>query len=80
MQVDETLIRNVVEQVLAKVGKNGAAPAAAAPAGGGSYAGRFGMFTCANEAVAASREAFEELSGITMEGRKRIIDHIRRIS
>ncbi len=91
MQVDETLIRNVVEQVLAKVGNNGAArsnaaqsniaPASApAPVGGGNYAGRFGLFTCANEAVAASRQAFEELSGITMEGRTRIIDHIRRIS
>ncbi len=90
MQVDETLIRNVVEQVLAKVGNNGSTRSNAAqpnapsstptPVGGDTYAGRFGLFTCANEAVAASRQAFEELSGITLEGRTRIIDHIRRIS
>ena len=80
MQVDETLIRSVVEQVLAKVGGNGAAPKTPAPQVGGSYAGRFGMFTNVDEAVAAAREAFNELSGITLEGRKRIIDHIRRIS
>jgi acyl-CoA reductase-like NAD-dependent aldehyde dehydrogenase len=37
-------------------------------------------FTCANEAVAAAREAFERLSERGIEDRKRIIDHIRRIS
>ena len=83
MQVDETLIRNVVEQVLAKVGGNGAAVASNAVAsnnGNNRFAGRLGLFTDANEAVAASRLAFEEFSGIALEGRKRIIDHIRRIS
>ena len=89
MQVDETFIRSVVEQVLAQVNGNGAvgvsktatarhqAPAAVESK---NYAGRFGLFTCANEAVAAARQAFDELSGVTLEGRKRIIDHIRRIS
>ncbi len=78
MQVDETLIRNVVEQVISRLGTNGAA-ANGAPIGGG-YQGRYGMFTCVDEAVAAANESFDRLSHMTIEDRKRIIGHIRRIS
>ncbi len=74
MQIDETLVRNVVEQVLTRLGGGNGAPA---PAG---YQGRFGLFTDAGEAVAASREAFEQLSRRTLEDRTRIISHIRRIA
>jgi aldehyde dehydrogenase len=45
-----------------------------------SYSGRYGVFTCVDEAVKAATEAFEQLSERTIEDRKRIIDHIRRIS
>jgi aldehyde dehydrogenase len=75
MQVDEKLIRNVVEQVLNRLGNNGNG----APVGGG-YQGRLGQFTDANEAVAASREAFERLSRLSLADRKRIVSHIRRIA
>ncbi len=74
MQLTESLIRDVVTQVLAQM--NGAAPAGASH----NYAGRYGVFTCVNEAVAAATEAFEQLSERSIEDRKRIIDHIRRIS
>jgi len=74
MQATETLIRNVVEEVLSRMG--GTPPAAS----GRGYAGRHGIFTCVDEAVAAATEAFERLSERTVEDRKRIIDHIRRIS
>ncbi len=74
MQIDETLIRSVVEQVLARMG--GTVP----PSSNGSYQGRFGLFTDVNAAVAAAREAFERLSGMTIDDRRRIIGHIRRIS
>jgi len=74
MQANETLIRNVVEQVLARLG-NGAY---AAPARG--YVGRRGIFTCPNEAIEAAGEAFEQLSTRGIADRKRIIEHIRRIS
>lgn len=74
MQVDEALIRNVVAQVLAEVGPQ---PPAVT---NGSHAGRHGVFTCANEAIAAASEAYEQLCERGMEDRKRIIDHIRRIS
>jgi len=78
MQVDENLVRSVVEEVVLRLGGNGMAkPAAAA---GGGYQGRYGLFTCVDEAVAAAREAFERLSRMTLEDRRRIIGHIRRIA
>jgi len=87
MQFDETTIRNVVQQVLAEVGRIPAAAAngqANAPSNGsvmasGAY-GRHGVFNCVDQAVAAASEAFDQLSRRSIEDRKRIIDHIRRIS
>jgi len=73
MQVNEDLIRNVVAQVLSEIGPP-------PPVNGKQYAGRYGIFSDVDEAVAAAREAFEQLSERTIEDRKRIIDHIRRIS
>lgn len=72
MHFDESIIRNVVAQVLAEVGN--------APPATSGFTGRYGIFDCADEAVRAAREAFEKLSERTIEDRKRIIDHIRRIS
>lgn len=74
MHVDEVLIRNVVEQVLNRLGNNGNG----APSSNG-HQGRFGLFTDVDQAVAAAREAFERLSRRTLEDRKRIVGHIRRI-
>ena len=78
MQATEELIRNVVQQVLPQMG-NGKAPRTA-PAARAAMPGRHGIFTCVDEAVAAATEAFEQLSERTLADRKRIIDHIRRIS
>ena len=77
MQVDETLIRSVVEQVISRIGGNGAA--LASPVGTG-YQGRFGLFTDVDQAVAAANEAFDRLSRMTLDDRRRIIGHIRRIA
>ena len=74
MQLDESTIRNVVAQVLAEVGN---LPPASSTNG---YSGRHGIFTNVDEAVAAATEAFEQLSRRPIADRKRIIDHIRRIS
>ncbi len=74
VQIDETLIRSVVEQVLSRMG--GMVPLST----NGSYQGRFGLFTDVASAVAAAREAFDRLSGMTIADRRRIIQHIRRIS
>ena len=75
MQATEAVIRSVVQEVLARIG------AGATPSGNGrGYAGRHGVFTCVDQAVAAATEAFEQLSERSIEDRKRIIGHIRRIS
>lgn len=76
MQVDEQLIRSVVSQVLAQVRQQVPTVAGQGP----RFHGRHGVFTCVQEAVAAARDAFEQLSARPREDRKRIIDHIRRIS
>ena len=73
MQISEPLIRDVVSQVLAEVGR---APVVS----GGSLIGRHGVFHDANEAVQAARASFEQLQTMTIEDRKKIIGHIRRIS
>lgn len=73
MQLNESFIRDVVSQVLAEMNRG-------ANAAGPRFSGRHGIFTCVNEAVAAARDAFEQLSERTLEDRRRIIDHIRRIS
>ncbi|QEG38699.1 aldehyde dehydrogenase family protein [Roseimaritima ulvae] len=82
MQFDENLIRNVVAQVMAEVGpipelKTGTN---GSPATAASAAGRHGVFTDADEAVAAARQAFEEFSRFTMEQRRRVISIIRDIA
>lgn len=74
MQLDETLIRNVVRQVLAEVGNIPPLPH------GGGYAGKRGVFTCPHQAVDAAQDAFEQLSQRTVEERRRIISIIRRIA
>ena len=80
-------IREIVRQVIAEL--RSAAPAsagvttpavAASPAGSGSFAGRHGIFDSIDDAVTASQEAFEQLERLGMEGRRKAINHIRRIS
>ena len=87
MHVDEALIRNVVTQVLAEVRRPtqsaGRAPQStgrASHSNGRTFAGRHGVFDCVDEAVAAASDAFEQLAQRGLADRKRIIDHIRRIS
>ncbi len=78
MQATEELIRSVVKQVLAEIEKP---QAAAHHAGNGrTFEGRNGVFDCVDNAVDAATQAFDQLSEHGLEVRKRIIDHIRRIS
>ncbi len=58
LQLDETIIRNVVQQVLAEVGQ---LPPTSATNG---FHGRHGVFTCVDEAVAAASEAFDQLCAV----------------
>ena len=73
MQIDQAFIRSVVTQVLNEVGR---APQILTDI----HVGKNGVFTCVDQAVAAARQAFEQLCEKGIEDRKRIINHIRRIS
>ena len=78
MQLTEDAIRSVVQQVLAEVGK---IPASSASKNGpSSHDGRHGLFTSVDDAVAAAKTAFEKLQKLGIDGRRRAIDQIRRIS
>lgn len=77
MQISEELIRNVVTQVIKEVrGQSGDSNQSRTA----SFAGKFGIFDCADQAVVAARQAFEQLRERPLSDRKRAIDHIRRIS
>jgi aldehyde dehydrogenase len=73
MQIDEALIRSVVAQVLAEIGP-------IPPVTSRSFEGHHGVFSDAAEAIAAASDAYERLRECSLEDRKRIISHIRRIS
>lgn len=68
--INETLLRNVVEEVLSRI---------VLPGASGGFTGRFGQFTCANEAVAAAKDAYEQLSRRTIADRKKILSILRRL-
>ncbi len=78
MQLNEDFIRNVVSQVLNEVRQQGSVSGQAKS--NQSFAGRHGLFDNVDEAVNAARAAFEQLQTRPIEDRKRIINHIRRIS
>jgi len=84
-------IQAIVRQVIAELtaaggrpvtggGQPATAAAAAAPSAAGSFAGRHGIFASVDEAVGAAQEAFEQLERLGVEGRRKAIAHIRRIS
>mgnify|MGYP002622438540 CR=1 FL=1 len=79
MQATETLVRNVVAQVLSELSQgklNGQAGAEhTRPA-----AGKHGVFNCVDAAAKAARRAFEQLSERTIDDRGKMIERIRRIS
>ncbi len=90
MQINENIIRSVVEQVLNEVRNQLPSPTGAAAnatafapsqaAGATAAMGRFGLFSNVDDAVKSARTAFEQLRERSIADRRRIIDHIRRIS
>ncbi len=79
MQLNEDFIRSVVSQVLNEV-KAQAGSTSSSMTAGQPFAGRNGLFDDVDEAVSAARAAFELLQTRPVEHRRRIIEHIRRIS
>ncbi len=85
-RIDETIIRNVVDEVLRKL--TGAAPAAGAscgctaapkPACGCSSRQSGGVFQDPAEAANAAQVAFEQLKLKGMAGRAKVVDIVKRI-
>lgn len=93
MNIDETLIRDVVTQVLREVTSGGGVTVASKPTSAPtegkwvvpssattkSYVGRRGQFECVDQAVAAAQAAFEQLSTRGLEQRREIVNLIRKI-
>jgi aldehyde dehydrogenase len=79
--VNESLIRDVVQEVLSRLqGATGSAPATAAASGCKCTvrAGRaFGVFQDASEACEAAEAAFHQLSEKGVAGRQRVIDIVK---
>jgi len=80
MQINENLIRSVVEQVLNEVRNKQTSPAVSTAHGASNAMGRYGLFTNVDDAVRSARTAFEQLRERSSADRRRIIAHIRRIS
>ncbi len=77
--INENLVRSVLEEVLARLGGSASAASAVGGAAPKSYAGRYGIFDDPEEAIAAAREAYEQLSTRKIAERKKMLDQIRRI-
>lgn len=94
-QVNETLIREVVAEVLGRLNRPvtspappPAAPAPAKPAASGPVIktagrapirGKFGIFQDAAEACEAAQEAFEQLSASGVAGRNKVIQIVKEL-
>lgn len=91
--INETLIRDVVAEVLGRLGTANPAPAAPAASsqscncgGKGSSSaapasrGKFGVFQDATEACAAAQEAFFLLQKKGLEARRKIVDIVKRMA
>ncbi|MDB6030316.1 MAG: Aldehyde Dehydrogenase [Verrucomicrobiales bacterium] len=95
-QVNETLIRDVVAEVLSRLGRSSLAPSSApapAPAahcgcnGNGhaskpatGFRGKFGVFQDANEACVAAQEAFEQLREKGVAARRKIEEIVKTLA
>jgi aldehyde dehydrogenase len=87
--VNETMIREVVEQVLSRLNRPGGLPSPSTPPVNGpakrpvsssSGGRRWGVFQDANEACEAAATAFGQLSEKGLAGRRRIIEIIKTLS
>jgi aldehyde dehydrogenase len=82
--LNETLIREVVQEVLGRLGRSSAPafvpPPATAPASRPSYNGggrRFGIFQDANDACQAAQEAFAQLQQKGVAARRKIVEIVK---
>lgn len=79
LQLNESMVRDIVEQVLGQLGKStsAATPAPSAPAVVAREAKGFGVFANPADACAAAHDAYEQLSKHGMEGRRKVVRLIK---
>src|SRR6267154_1667066 len=88
--INETLIRDIVSEVMGRLGQPTAAPAKEAcgctgngHATGGSFSvksGRYGVFQDANEAWAAAQDAFEQLREKGVSARAKVVEIVKTLA
>jgi aldehyde dehydrogenase len=92
-QINETLIRDIISEVLSRLGTTGvtaksiaSAPAAASCGCNGKsssartgFRGKFGVFLDANEACEAAHEAYLQLSETGVAGRVKVVNLVKEI-
>jgi aldehyde dehydrogenase len=76
---DEQTVRDVVSEVLARLGQASPTNGSAAPAASRSVKGRFGVFDNVEDAVAAANDAQRQLVTRTLEQRGQAVQCIRDI-
>jgi len=86
LQLDESALRAVVEEVMRNLGRSpvlSPAPSPSAPASvvtrGPSQAGRFGVFADVNAACAAAQDAFEQLKEKGVAGRAKVVEIVKEM-
>jgi aldehyde dehydrogenase len=78
-QASEQAIRQVVEEVLAQLGKLPARSASGTNGNGRGDAGDWGVFRDVDSAVAAAKAAYERLRGASLADRKRAVQIVKDI-
>ncbi|MCF7761816.1 MAG: aldehyde dehydrogenase EutE [Cephaloticoccus sp.] len=88
LQLDESALRAVVEEVMRNLGRSpvlspAASPSAPAPGAsvsrGTSKAGRFGVFADVNAACVAAQDAFEQLKEKGVAGRAKVVEIVKEM-
>src|SRR6266404_4921113 len=88
--INATLIRDVVSEVMGRLGRTSAPPAKETcgctgngQATGGSFSvksGRYGVFQDANEACAAAQDAFDQLRKKGVAARAKVVEIVKTLA
>jgi len=80
--LNDAAIRDIVNEVVSRLGGGGAsaAPAPRTAAPGGAPRGKFGVFQDVSDACVAAHEAYLQLQAQGVEARRKIVDLVKQLS